>query len=252
MSRRVLAFVLLAPLAAGCGGAGHGRGKTSGTSARRHAAGLVLLVAGSGFQGVPARAAAALRLPPALWQSWGLRPRPVPYRAGAPGLHDVQAALAAAHRSAPGAPVCLYGESSGGTWALVAAARDRSVRCVIVAASPTDQETWARARTSAARVLARRKWPGYFGPHPDLDNAFEPYDVWGAVRPHVPVLGLYADGDPAVPAQQGEIFRRADPSAVIRVLPRGRRLFVHSKVSAPAAAHAVTEVRRFVLRYDSG
>lgn len=210
--------------------------------------GIVILVPGSGFSGALAVTARAMRLPPAVWHEWGLRTRVAAYRGGARGLADVGAVLGAVHRSSPRAPVCLYGESSGGTWALVAAAHDPRLRCVVVAAAPTDQETWAQAKSGAARRLARRTWPRYFGSS-RLDNALEPYDVWGALRPKVPVLAFYAEGDPVVPAQQGEIFARADPDAEIRLLRRGRQPFVHSRVAAGSLRRETAEVRRFVLRH---
>lgn len=249
--RRLLATAgALGLLASGCGG-GSPRRSPPTNAAARPAPGIVLLVPGSGFVGAPKRIAVAMRLPPAIWHAWGLRTRVAAYRGGATGLADVGAALGAVHRAAPRSPVCLYGESSGGTWALVAAAHDPRVRCVVVAAAPTDQETWARSASRAARSLARRKWPQYFGADPHQDNAFEPYDVWGALHPQIPVLGFYAAGDPIVPAQQGAIFARADPSAQIHVLPRGPRRFIHSSVATAALKREAAEVRRFVLRYDS-
>lgn len=238
----------LTVLASGCGGGSPSPSTTTTTTA---GPGIVLLVPGSGFVGAPRRIAAAMRLPPAIWHEWGLRTRVAAYRGGATGLADVGAALGAVHRAFPRSPVCLYGESSGGTWALVVAARDPRVRCVVVAAAPTDQESWARSTSRAARSLARRKWPQYFGADPHQDNAFEPYDVWGAERPRIPVLGYYAAGDPIVPVQQGRIFARADPGARIRVLPRGAHRFIHSGVTARALRRAADGIRRFVLRYDS-
>jgi dienelactone hydrolase len=263
MRRRLPPAAAVVLLAAGCGG---GSGHTAGTTAATTTAatstapvpapapgarvrGIVLLVPGSAFRGVSPGAPRPLRFGAPLWLRWGLRPHVVSYSPGPQGLRDVEHALAVVHREAPDAPVCLYGESSGGSWALLTAAHDPSVRCVIAAAAPTDQETWARSNDIIARSLATRTWSQLFGSDPHQDNAFEPYDVWGAVHPRVPVLALYGQGDPAVPPQQGRIFERADPSAILHVLPRGGRLFIHSKVTAAARARALGEMRRFVLRY---
>ncbi|MDX6639219.1 MAG: hypothetical protein QOF12_230 [Solirubrobacteraceae bacterium] len=207
---------------------------------------IVLLVPGSGFRGSGEHGDSTLSIPTRTWRRWGFRTAVAAYRPGAAGLRDVTNTLRAVAGAAPTAPLCVYGESSGGTWALVAAADFKAVSCVVVAAAPTDQETWAHSRRHAAHVFAHTVWPGYFGP-PPRDNAFEPYDVWKAARPAIPVFAIYAVGDPIVPAQQGQLFTRLVPGSTLRVLRPGAHPFVHSHVSAGDYVRAVAEVRRFVL-----
>ena len=204
--------------------------------------GVVVLVPGSGFRGAGEHDDAKLSISTGTWRSWGFRTQVAPYRAGAAGLRDVGAAVRLAlgtHR-----PVCIYGESSGGTWALDVAAREPAVRCVVTAGAPTDDDTWARSKSGAARYYARVVWPGYFGSGA-RDNLYEPYDVWRAVRPVVPVLGLYAANDPLVPPQQGRILAGAAPDATMRVLGSGLRQFVHSRVSEGGYRAALAAVRAF-------
>ena len=241
--------VLLAPVLAltACGAAASGP-DTATTAARAvpRPRPIVVLVPGSGFRGSGEHGDARLSIPTRTWRRWGFRTAVAVYRPGAAGLRDVINTLRMVAGAAPTAPLCVYGESSGGTWALVAAADFRAVGCVVAAAAPTDQETWARSRRHAAHVFAHTVWPGYFGP-PSRDDAFEPYDVWKAARPTIGVFSIYAVGDPIVPAQQGQLFTRLVPGSTLRVLRRGAHPFVHSSVSAGEYARAVAEVRRFVL-----
>jgi predicted alpha/beta-fold hydrolase len=242
--------LLAAAAALGACGSGAAGGRTTHTTRTvprsHHARGMVVLVPGSGFRGAGEHDARTLSIKPATWRRWGFRTWVAAYGPGRAGPVDVATALAAAHGAAPALPLCIYGESSGGTWALVAAASDPAVDCVVVGAAPTDEETWARSRTRIARYFTRNVWPGYFGP-PSRDNGFEPYDVWQAARPNIPVLAVYASGDPLVSPQQGQIFAGLGPDTTLRTLAPGRHYFVHSKVSSTQFARAVAAVRRFAL-----
>lgn len=205
------------------------------------AAGTVVLVPGSGFSGIGPREQPRLAISERHWRDWGFNTRYVRYRAGKRGEDDVQQAVANARRKGP---VCLYGESSGGTWALLAAAT-QGAACVVVAAAPTDQESWARSDAHGAQILATERWPRYFGA-PDEDNDFEPYDVWMAFRPAIPTLLLYAVRDLAVPVQQGRIFATVPGDIRLRVLRRGPRVFVHSKVRRADLVEAHRAARAMV------
>lgn len=209
------------------------------------ASGTVVLVPGSGFHGIGPQKEIRLSIAAQQWRDWGFRTRLVRYREGRAGLRDVRAAISAAGRARPDEPVCVYGESSGGTFALLAAAADNGARCLVIAASPTDQETWALSDRRGAQRLSREVWPGYFG-GPSQDDSFEPYDVWSAFRPTVPVMLLYAQGDQAVPAQQGKIFATAPGDVRLRVLHQGARMFVHNRVARDDLLRARGEARTFV------
>lgn len=205
----------------------------------------VVLVPGSGFHGVGPNKRIRLSLDADLWRSWGYRTRLVRYGEGADGLPDIADGIRTARRARPDLPVCVYGESSGGTFALVAAAGDPDIDCLVIGASPTDQETWAQSDRGGARRLAAEVWPDYFG-LPAEDDVFEPFDVWRETEPRIPVFMIYATNDQAIPAQQGRIFADLVPGTRLRVLGKGRHAFIHNPVDARQLFSARRAVRRFV------
>lgn len=190
---------------------------------------VVVLVPGSGFNGAGVANAERMTFRAGSWRRWGFRTRIAPYRAGKAGLTDVTRAVRDARRASPGLPVCVYGESSGATWALLVAARTTDVACVVALAAPTDQETLAASPYRRARHLGGTMWPRRFG-SADEDDAWEPYDVWSETVVRVPVLLGYSRGDRTVPPQQGRIFAPVAPESELRVLRRGARGFVHARV----------------------
>lgn len=203
---------------------------------------------GSGFAGAGTEAAEDLVVPPARWEAWGFRPVAVPYRAGAVGDDDVAVALRHVRADNPRSPICVYGESAGGTWALLAVARSRSVSCVITVAAPTDADTWQDgARSPAARYFADEVWPAYFG-RGAQDDAYEPYDVWRRLRPADRLLLLSADDDPLVPPQQARLLAGVTIArrTVVRSLPEGPEAFVHSSVARRPLTRALARMRAFV------
>lgn len=213
----------------------------------RATAPVVLLLPGSGFRGADEAAAAKLVIGVEQWEAWGFRAVPVAYGEGKAGGADTVAALRAVRSDHPTAPVCLYGESAGGTWALLTAARDRSVSCVIATAAPTDADTWRQAGTKPARYFADEVWPAYFG-RGTADDVFEPADVWRRERPDDRVLLLYAADDPLVPVQQARVLAREIPDGrgTVRILGSGPRSFAHSDVAEAEFDAMLGAVRRFV------
>ena len=212
------------------------------------ASGTVILVPGSGFRGVGPKKEIRLSIASQHWNDWGFRTRITRYREGREGLRDVRAEIAWAVRERPDDPICIYGESSGGTLALVAAASEEaSVRCIVISVSPTDQETWSRSDRSGALRLSTEVWPSYFGDTHE-DDTFEPYDVWQAFEPAIPVFLIYAQGDPAIPVQQGKIFATLPADVTLRVLHKGARMFVHSKVKRSELLQVRGEARNFVSK----
>lgn len=208
--------------------------------------GVVVLVPGSGFNGTDQRSADRMSLPPATWRRWGLRTVVAGYGRGRRGLADVRDEVGRARAAHPGLPLTLYGESSGGTWALLLAAEGLADRLVAFAA-PTDQETLARADSGGARHLGRVVWPRHFGDS-DEDNALEPFDVWSAAAPALPVLLGYSRGDHIVPVQQGRLLQGVAPAADLLVLARGHRRFVH----APVTRAGYARLRRAARALASG
>lgn len=70
------------------------------------------------------------------FEAIGFRSVAVDYKPGPAGIVDILGAYdAAAHT---GGPVCAYGESAGGHWALILAVLRPDIACVIALAAPTD------------------------------------------------------------------------------------------------------------------
>ena len=201
----------------------------------------VLLVPGSGYRGADAYDGERMAIGEATWRHWGFRVHVVPYGPGKVGRDDVAAAARAA--VSRGGRVCLYGESSGGTWALDAAANVAGVDCVMTGAAPTDEDTWRRVTHGPAYTFSHRIWPAYFGTG-SADDAFEPYDVWRAQKPGVPAFVVVARNDPTVPVSQGRVMHRLR-GVRLRVLAGGRWPYVHSRVSARGIARVRRELRAF-------
>lgn len=189
---------------------------------------VVVLVPGSGFNGAGVANAARMSFREDVWRRWGFRTAVASYRRGRAGLVDVTRRVRSLSAAFPDLPLCVYGESSGGTWALLVAARSGDVDCAVVLAAPTDQETLAASADGPARHLGGDVWPRYFGP-PEDDDYYEPLDVWTELVPAVPLFLAYSAGDRIVPVQQGRIF--ADALGLdVQVLGRGRHQFVHAQV----------------------
>jgi len=74
----------------------------------------------------------------------GYRTVSIDYARGKAGLSSVLQQVTALRRSGAATPLCLYGESAGGNLALLAAARDRRIRCVMTVGAPTDFIAWRR------------------------------------------------------------------------------------------------------------
>jgi len=150
----------------------------------------------------------------------------VDFPAGPGSLDGVIAAYDALRRSEPDVPICIYGESSGGTLALLLAQRRPSVSCVIAAAAPTDLTDTTGSDGSVRRLatiaLGRDALPD-----------FSPATSHRSI--HVPTLAGYASSDRVVPPHQGALLKRHAGAAVrVMTLPSGSTDFVHSGTTRSA------------------
>lgn len=145
------------------------------------------------------------------------------YGSGAGGLRDVLRVVDA--QLARGGPVCLYGESAGGHWALLAATRRPGVDCVIALAAPTELERVPDGSTLGILATAT------FG---DRRAALSPARSASTIRARV-LLG-YGLTDTVVPLPQGLQMRLLTPRASLVVLPRGDREWLHTTTTADAVA----------------
>jgi acetyl esterase/lipase len=167
----------------------------------------------------------------------------VDFPAGRGSLDGAIAAYDALRRSEPEVPICIYGESSGGTLALLLAQRRPSVACVIAAAAPTDlpdtTDSDGSVRRLAIIALGRDALPD-----------FSPATSHRLI--HVPTLAGYASSDRVVPPHQGALLKRhGGPAVRVITLPSGSTDFVHSGTTRSAhrrwlrqTGHLLTTAKR--------
>jgi BD-FAE len=147
-------------------------------------------------------------------------------------LPDVLAVYDAIRQNVgPAVPICVYGQSAGGTLALLLA-ESRPVSCVIDAAGPTD--------LGSLENVAGDYYADLLESAGIADAAWSP-GLQAAQRLTAPTLAEYANGDWLVPLTQGQELRQADPAHVSLVaLDPGSEMFVHTPVvpSELAFVHA--------------
>lgn len=214
--------------------------------------GTVVLLPGSGWAS-PTRAAQRLvydHVATTLLNS-RFRVSAVDYDAGAAaGLASVKRALAAERRRLRRGPLCVYGESSGGHLALLAAQQMKGVDCVITVGSPTSFTAFAQA---AAEQIEH---PGYawafenivvpeFGDDPAAWEPWEP--ARRAMRQ--PVLIMMCADDPIVPQNQMSQI----PTAETYVAPPGdlsdpSQAYVHGSTTPAGRAAIQRRVAEFAER----
>jgi len=231
---------LLATVIAGCGG--HERsleGLRAMTVGHEYAellsppAGLVrgtiLLFHKGAWAAEGPAAVRALRPVAERFRGWGWRALTSTYHNGRAGLADVLATFDYAEHRYGAAPICAYGESSGGYWALMLAVKRPRLRCVIASAAPTDLLAWPpEVRNRSTRAYVRHTLSAVFGSGRAALAGASPVRAW---RPgmRVRLFLLYADDDPLVPPAQGTAMRNRARGSVLLLLPSGALPWVHSR-----------------------
>lgn len=186
--------------------------------------GTMIMIHGGGWVGHDARAQEHLMSRPgALFLQRGWRVVSIDYRAGAQGLQDVlDAGAAELARGTGEGPLCLYGESSGGHLALVAASRLRAVDCVIGLGAPTDlvhYQAEAGAGTEPRAKLVAGRIARYFGTTPGELAPWDPVTLAPSIRADVVLL---REGDDAVfSAAHAWRVQAARPTTQVVELPAG-------------------------------
>ena len=197
------------------------------------ARGTMLLIHGGGWQDnrgtESARyydATAALSFAAGGWRVVNISYTPG-YRAGAkpnptPMLRDV-VAFYDQIRSAFGGSVCAYGQSAGAHLSAMLAVERPTLTCAALDAAPTDLPTMF-PRTNAQGFIT-----GTFGTDSSTLAQWSPARDW---RPDIrtPVWATFAQTDPTVPPQQGDVFHAVDPKANIAVVPGGSFPWLHTTV----------------------
>lgn len=117
--------------------------------------GTVVLVHAGGWSGPNQERQRALdRWPGALFRAAGWSTSAIAYAAGKDGLASVSREIEAARARTPRRPLCVYGESAGGHLALLAAAAQPRVRCVMTFGAPTDLDRWRDDAAREGRALS--------------------------------------------------------------------------------------------------
>jgi dipeptidyl aminopeptidase/acylaminoacyl peptidase len=238
--------MLLALLATGCGASSSGSDHLPRSSANvawgapsgERPAGVVMLLPGGGWRR-PTRANFLMetRVAAAV-QAGGFATVAIRYSPGAEGIKDIEGVYSKARRAFPGLPVCAVGGSAGGHWALMLAAREPDLACVVDQAGPTDLTSLATQGSDEGQALA----VAAFGEK--RLASLSPVDQAGRIKARV--LLVYADSDPLVPLAQGEELARALPRAELIKLPPGSAPWIHSTVSAAALANATQRQSAFI------
>lgn len=117
--------------------------------------GTVVLVHGGGWAGPNQERQWEIDWwPGALFRAAGWSTSAIDYPAGKDGLDSVSQEIEAARTRTPRRPVCVYGESAGGHLALLAAAAQPRVRCVMTFGAPTDLDRWRDDAAREGRALS--------------------------------------------------------------------------------------------------
>ena len=214
--------------------------------------GTVLLLPGSGWASpTPAGQRLVLAHVGAALSAARFRAVAIDYEAGPEGgLQSVKAAIATERRRRIPGPLCLYGESSGGHLALLAAQELKGVGCVITFGAPTSFTAFAEA------AAAQPGMPGYVWA---LETIIEPlfgsdaagWSRWEPARGDMrqPALMMICADDPIVP--QNQIAQI--PEAETFVAPPGdvsdpADLWVHGTTTAAGRTAVRRRVAEFVDR----
>jgi acetyl esterase/lipase len=139
----------------------------------------------------------------------------IDYAPGLQGFRQVEDVYRAARERYPGLPICASGVSAGGHLALMLAAREPDLTCVLTLVAPTDlttlvaQDPEGDEAYNAAVAAFGTNGLAKFSP------------VRYASRIRAKVLMVVAEDDPIVPADQGRELAQALPGSQLLVLPPG-------------------------------
>jgi acetyl esterase/lipase len=222
----ILAAAVLLALAAvaGCGSEGNeidfpsakvdGARVSWGEPSDGNPAGVVMLIHGGGWQPSPSGYEDQKDNAP-VFQDEGYATVAVGYDEGAKGFDQVVAVYKAARKRYPGLPICASGLSAGGNLALMLAAQEPDLACVLALSAPTDLTSLAQqdpegdeAYEAAVTAFGAGKLA-----------KFSPVRYANRIR--AKVLLVAAESDPVVPADQSRELAQALPGAELLVLPPG-------------------------------
>jgi acetyl esterase/lipase len=152
---------------------------------------------------------------------WGWKVVVPAFRGGRTSLADTRAVLNGELRKAHGKPVCVAGESSGGSLALFLAAGNSRVACVISQAAPVDFNIAhpSPGDDYATVTDAKRIWGARNGP------------VRYASRTQAAVLLLNGAGDKTAPPSRANGYVARAPHAANVTMRAGSTKWLHTRVN---------------------
>jgi acetyl esterase/lipase len=217
--------------------------------------GTIVLVHGGGWRGPDSQEQQRLvGQPGELLVKRGWRVVSVDYKKGQAGLQDVLDTVGQELARPNGGLLCLYGESAGAQLALVAAARQPAVDCVIAAGAPTDFQAFL-TKTAAALDRAQQYVAdtirAVFGDSPQATAPWEPVHVANAME--ADVLLLRQADDIFIPPEQVQRFRAVRPATQSAELEAGDasqrdQIWLHGSLSANGRSRYVSAIAGFVDR----
>jgi dipeptidyl aminopeptidase/acylaminoacyl peptidase len=202
--------------------------------------GVVMLLPGGGWQ--PNKTAYLGLIPTAEeLQSLGFATVVVGYGEGATGFQDVKQAYEKTRQRYPGLPICAQGVSAGGNLALMLAAREPGLTCVVGLATPTDLTALKDQGGDEAYDMAVTA----FGE----DQLANWSPIRYADRIKAKVLLINGENDPVDPVEQGREFARKRPQTELVILPEGSVPVpsLHGATVTPQAAQSAIQRGFFFL-----
>jgi len=176
--------------------------------------GVVMLIPGGGWQRTTSTYEEQKASAPAI-QAKGFATVTVGYDTGAKGFQQVVDVFKKAREAYPGLPICASGISAGANYALLLAAHEPELKCVVAVAAPTDLTTIAAQDPEGEEAYQAAVTA--FGQ--DQLARFSPVRFADKIK--AKVLLVVAVSDPVVPEAQGQEFARALPGTKLIVVPPG-------------------------------
>ena len=217
--------------------------------------GTIVLVHGGAWRGPDSEHQQRLvHEPGELLVQRGWRVVSVDYKKGQAGLQDVLDTVGQELSQPNGKLLCLYGESAGAQLALVAAARQPAVDCVIAAGAPTDFQAFLTKTATAldkAQQYVADTIRAVFGESPQATAPWEPVQVANAME--ADVLLLRQADDIFIPPDQVQRFRAVRPATQSAELEAGDtsqpdQIWLHGSLSATGRSRYVSTIAGFVDR----
>ena len=158
-------------------------------------------------------------------------------------------------RKTSNGPICLYGESSGAHLALVAAARQRAIDCVIGLGTPTDLPLYESEGATSSEPRVRQvaaQIKKFFGTTSAELAPWNPVGLASSIR--ADVLLLREGDDPIVSPAYAQRFRAASPGTKVVELEAGdaSQRFVHGTISARGRAQYAAAIDAFLATVRKG